>query len=84
MNKEDLDKTLNIFHKLHDTNRVIHYYLPQDCKGYFNHPETDFCITILNDDKVYQVGTEADTIGVELETFEDLRLRYKSFEGEEL
>ena len=34
--------------------------------------------------KVFQKGTEANTIGVELKTFEDLKVRYESFTGEKL
>lgn len=54
------------------------------CKGIYYHRTTEFKITILNDDSVYQVGTECDIIGVELKTFEDLHTRFKSFTGEQL
>jgi len=92
MNKEDLEKTLKHFHKhkyesddMWEPKTINHNYYPAEMKGYFYHPETDFCITILEDgDKVYQVGTEADTIGIELETYEDLETRYESFTGEDL
>ena len=90
MNKEDLDKTLEHFHK-HDycfgwgTNSIDHNYGQVRTKGNFFHTEEDFSVTIFeDDDRVYQIGTEADTIGMELKTFEELEIRFKSFTGEEL
>jgi len=94
MNKEDLEKTLQYFHQ-HEYNddeynpkfdKVYNHYLPVKMKGYFYHSDSDFCITILDNEEnsVYQKGTEHDTVGVELKTFDDLKIRYKSFTGEEL
>ena len=96
MNQTDLEKTLKYFHRhqiegypnrLPDYDKVSHAYWPAKTRGFFYNDETDFCIALLVDDtedRVYQVGTEANTVGVELKTFEELCIRYKSFTGEEL
>jgi len=90
MNKEDLEKTLEHFHK-HEShydwerNSIDHNYGQVKTKGNFYHNEEDFSVTIFeDDDKVYQTGTEADTIGTELKTFDELKIRFKSFTGVEL
>lgn len=61
-------------------------YNQVNTKGLYwsNNIDADFEIVVLEDDSVYQVGTEADTIGIELKTFEDLKMRFESFTGEQL
>lgn len=52
---------------------------------WFSHKEEDyFQIVIFEDNEVYQAGTEANTIGIELKTIQDLQVRFKSFTGAEL
>ncbi|HEY9704689.1 MAG TPA: hypothetical protein V6C58_19765 [Allocoleopsis sp.] len=52
---------------------------------WFSHKEEDyFQIIIFEDNEVYQAGTEANTIGIELKTIQDLQVRFKSFTGAEL
>jgi hypothetical protein len=92
MNKEDIKKARKHFRTWGELNRkrisiskeVYSCYLPVPCKGIYTNRETEFRIVIMTDDKVYQVGSEWDIIGIELETFEDLKIRYKSFTGENL
>jgi hypothetical protein len=54
---------------------------PKKCRRYY-HNEEEFKIIVFEDDTVYQLGTEGETIGVELETPADLSKRFKSFTGE--
>lgn len=54
--------------------------------NWLTHKEEDYFKLIIFPDsqEVYQGGTEADTIGVELKTYEDLEVRYKSMTGLEM
>lgn len=50
------------------------------CKWYFHKEHDSFKLIVFTDtNEVYQGGTEADTIGCELETFEELVIRFESF-----
>lgn len=53
---------------------------------WFFHKEEDyFKLAIFTENNtVYQGGTEANTIGVELETFEELMVRFESFTREKI
>lgn len=57
---------------------------PRKARRYFHNEEEFQIIVFQENNDVYQVGTEADTIGVELKTIGALRTRYKSFTGEKL
>tara|TARA_Y100000310_G_scaffold323781_1_gene384689 strand:- start:17 stop:289 length:273 start_codon:yes stop_codon:yes gene_type:complete len=50
---------------------------------FYSHDEYDFVLYVIDADErhVYQGGTEADTIGVELDSYKDLEIRFKSFTG---
>jgi hypothetical protein len=83
MNTADLKKTLKYFSCFHE-GEVFDYGIINlgVAKSYFHNVEDYFGITIFNETgEVYQSGTEADVIGIELKTFEDLKIRYKSFTG---
>ena len=92
MVKEDLEKTLKYFslyewsYNKDEVRTIDCCYQQVNTKGMYwsNNMDSDFEIVVLEDDSVYQVGTEADTIGVELKTFEELRIRFESFTGEKL
>jgi hypothetical protein len=50
------------------------------CKWYFHKEQSEFKLVVfIKTSEVYQAGTEADTIGCELETFEELVIRFESF-----
>jgi len=83
MTQKDLDKTIKHFRKYSDMDFYEFLKEPEKAKWY-SHKVEDFHIIIFDSGEVYQAGTEADTIGIELKTFEDLKIRYKSFIGEEI
>lgn len=85
MKLRDLRKTLQYFEGFSDKCEI--YDLGQyigDAKCYYHREEDYFGITIFTTGEVFQSGTEADIIGCELKTFEDLKIRYKSFTGYEI
>lgn len=97
MNKEDIKRTRKHFRtwgellKNHkeiirpkQRRTIFSCHNPVPCRGIYHHREEEFKIVIMNDDSVYQVGSEWDIFGVELKTFEDLKIRYKSITGEDL
>jgi len=53
---------------------------PKKCRRYY-HNEEEFKIIVFEDDSVYQLGSEGETIGVELKTPADFSKRFKSFTG---
>jgi hypothetical protein len=56
----------------------------EPCRGHYYHKEWDsFQLTIFKDGRVFQAGTEANIVGVELKTLEDLKIRFRSFTEEE-
>lgn len=86
MTKEDVEKIEQYFtcyskSEMHDpmckpglmTKRLFH----KECDN--------FCLVIfIEDNLVYQGGSEADIIGCELETFEELIIRFESFTKEKI
>jgi hypothetical protein len=85
MNQEEIEKTLKYFKIISD-----HPYQdcpschPQAAKWYFHKGEDYFQIAVFETGEVYQAGTEADLIGVELRTFKDLQIRFTSFTDENI
>lgn len=57
------------------------FLYPERQAKWYNHNMWEFQIIVFDDNSVYQLGTEAQTIGVELKTLEDFEIRYKSFIG---
>jgi hypothetical protein len=57
---------------------------PRKATWYYNKEEEFHIIVFDADDAVFQVGTEANTIGVELKTPAALNRRFQSFTGTKL
>ena len=84
MTPEEINKTLEHFNQYSDMD-YVEFLTESKRARWFSHKEEDyFHIIIFEDGSVYQTGTEADTIGVELKTLEELKIRYRSFVGEEI
>ena len=71
-----------------DLNQITQYFVQyrKDEKGLsFFHKENDnFKIIITPDKEVYQQNTDHEPWGVELDTIDNLKIRFKSFTGENL
>ena len=64
---------------------VSYLYEPQKVIGYYYHTEEDyFKIIIFEDNSVYQINSEHDTQGIELEDYDKLVKRFESFTGEKM
>lgn len=83
MTKEDIDKLLPYFRLYSDSSYKDWGMEPQSAKWYF-HNSSEFHIVIFDSGEVYQNGTEADIIGIELTSYDKLSERYRSFVGNEL
>ena len=81
MIQEDLNKTLKLFDLYSEMPYVDFLSDPEEARWYSHKEEDYFHIIVLSGNKVYQTGTEADTIGIELETYKDLQIRFKSMTG---
>jgi len=85
MTKEDIDKVLERFEQYSDMEYLEFLSEPEKARWLMHKEEDYFHIIIFPEtNMVYQTGTEADTVGVELKTYEDLRVRFESFTGEKL
>jgi hypothetical protein len=62
---------------------IEYAFEPRKAKWYF-HRRYEFHIIIFEDGSVYQLGTECNTIGVELKDIESLVIRFESFTGEDI
>jgi hypothetical protein len=74
MNKKDLSQL-----KKHFTQ----YLFSKDVGNYY-HKENNFHISITKDGEVYQLNSDHEQQGIELDTLENFKIRYKSFTGENL
>jgi len=84
MKTKDLKKIEKYFTMYSDSDYQDYWSSnPEKCKRYF-HKMEEFHIIVFEDNSVYQLGTEAEPIGVELETLEDFKIRFKSFTGEDV
>ena len=82
MNFTDLKKSLKYFREYSDSD--YHQYLrePEPAKWYSHRDQDYFHIIVFRKSgEVFQGGTEADVIGQEILTYEDLLIRYESFTG---
>lgn len=74
MGIEDITKILDYFTEYRRTEKYKKYY----------HNGEDFDITIYYDNSVFQTINERERIGIELDTLDSLKIRFKSFTGEDL
>lgn len=75
--------------KLTDLNEIVEYFKEystsrKDGKYYFHKENDNFKIIISTDDELYQLNTDHEPWGIELDTIENLKIRFKSFTGENL
>jgi hypothetical protein len=86
MERSDLNKILRKnFTKYSDREYSEYLYKPRKANWYYSKEFDGFHLIVFNDDdSVYQLGTEANTIGIELKTVAALKRRYNSFTGEKL
>jgi hypothetical protein len=86
MTKEEIDLWLPLFKQYSERiHHAIYNNSGEACK-YFCHNDEDcfHLVWFTKINEVYQLSTEIETIGIELETLGDLRTRFKSFTGTEL
>ena len=72
-----------------DLNQITQYFVQymEDEQGgqMFFHKENDnFKIIITPDKELYQQNTDHEIYGIELDTIDNLKIRFKSFTGENL
>ena len=71
-----------------ELNEVVTYFIEYSNNPHgrkFFHKENDnFKIIITSENELYQLNTDHEPWGIELETIEDLKIRFKSFTGEQL
>ena len=86
MERSDLNKILRKnFTKYSDREYNEYLCSSRNAKWYYSKEWDGFQLIVFeDDDSVYQLGTEANTIGVELKTVAALKRRYNSFTGEKL
>lgn len=85
MERSDLNKILRKnFTKYSNTLYSDFIEKPRKANWYFHKMEEFHIIVFEADDAVFQLGTEANTIGIELKTPAVLKARFKSFTGEKL
>lgn len=84
MKKDELDKILPYFIMYSDRDYSNFYLSDSTPAKWYYHKGSEFPIIIFENGEVYQVGTEADTIGIELVTYEKFIERYESFTGEKI
>jgi hypothetical protein len=85
MEYSDINKILRKnFTKYSDSDYQEYLYPPRKARWYYSKEYDGFHLIVFDDDSVYQLGTEANTIGIELKTPAALKRRYNSFTGEKL
>lgn len=80
MKDKDLEIILKKF-TMYSDKEYIEFLCPERQAKWYYHNMWEFHIIVFDDNSVYQLGTEAETIGVELKTLKDFEIRYKSFIG---
>ena len=81
MTKQELEKIELYFHCFMEGMISSCFIESQHGKNYF-HKESELKIVVFADDSVYQWGSEAEPIGIELKTWKDMEVRHLSFTGE--
>ena len=84
MKKEEIIEIEKVFTMYSDSEYTSSYDIPKKAKWYLHRGDYEFQIIIFEDGLVYQVGTEANTIGIELKDIESLVRRFESFTGEDI
>jgi hypothetical protein len=80
----EIKKVLKVFTEYCD-GEYLEFLSPPRKARWLCHKEEDyFKIIIFDDNSVFQIGTEADTIGIELKNLSALKRRFESFTGEKL
>ena len=74
MNKKDLNQITEYFSEYNKSESNIKY----------THHRENFEIIVYNDGTVYQLNSDHERQGIELDTLGNLKIRFKSFTGEEL
>jgi hypothetical protein len=74
---------------LQDLNEITKYFVQyrkdEQLGHQFFHKENDnFKIIITPDKELYQLNTDHEIWGIELDTIDNLKIRFKSFTGENL
>lgn len=71
-----------------ELNEVVTYFIEYSNNSHgrkFFHKENDnFKIIITPENELYQLNTDHEPWGIELETIESLKIRFNSFTGEQL
>ena len=74
--------------EIKDLNEVTKYFEEyksrEDNKYYFHKDEDNFKIIITTEDELYQLNTDHEPWGIEIDTIDNLKIRFKSFTGENL
>lgn len=79
----EIKKVLKVFTEYYD-GEYHGFHSPSRKARWLYHNEENFKIIIFDDNSVFQIGTEADTIGIELKNLSALKKRFESFTGEKL
>jgi hypothetical protein len=74
MNKKDLNQIMEYFSE----------YKKSESNIKCTHHRENFEIIVYNDGTVYQLNSDHERQGIELDTLDNLKIRFKSFTGEEL
>jgi len=75
MSTVELEEVVEYFHE---------YTSGKDGRKFFHKENDNFHIIITPENNLYQLNTDHEVWGIELETIEDLKVRFKSFTGENL
>lgn len=74
MNITNLNEILKHFTKYGNNEKGKKYY----------HNEEDFEIIVYNDNSVFQTNSDHEKQGIELDTIDNFKIRFKSFTGKDL
>jgi hypothetical protein len=74
--------------EIKDLNEVTKYFEEytsrEDGKYYLHKNNDNFQIIITTDNELYQQNTDHEPWGIEIDTIDNLKIRFKSFTGENL
>ena len=85
MSKEEITEIQKHFTCYSKKDYVRYLHEPEKVIGHYQRTEEDyFKIIIFEDDSVYQINSEYDTQGIELEDYDKLAKRFESFTGEKM
>lgn len=80
----EIKKILKVFTEYSNTDYYEYLYPLRKARWLYHNTEDNFKIIIFDDNSVFQIGTEANTIGIELKNLSALKRRFESFTGEKL